>query len=132
VRQGQRQVEHLGVGVGHEPPGGHRLDPNVADAADVEVVVGHHGLGADTADVGDAAAGQPHRQADVDRALVGADADAGEQPGVRPGVVAVEVVGLAPRRITLDRVGKVVAGLEYRHRRSPCCRPGCIALALSP
>src|SRR5205807_9164136 len=87
----------------------------VSDASDLEAGVDHLGLVAHAAHDRQLGAREPGRQTHVHRALVGADADAGEEPGVGLGVVAVEGVRLAPRRVTLDGMGEVVTLVQDGH-----------------
>ena len=94
------------------------LDETVRNEGDdvAHFVWGHHlVLGPHAGDHGQAVAREPHREPDVDRALVGTDTDAREQPRVAAGVVAVEVVGLAPGGVALHRVSEVVLLVEDRH-----------------
>ena len=110
------EVENAPIRLGGDPPRPHRLDAFVADAVDMQVGVGHRALLPHAVHERDPVAREPHGHPGVDRALVRPDADAGEHPRVDDGVVAVEVVRLAPRRVALDIVGKVVARIEQRHR----------------
>ncbi len=97
-----------------------RLEHLVAHGPDVEHRVDHLPLLFDPAVLAQLAAGEPERHADVHRPLVGTNADAGEQAGVGGLVVRIEVVGLAPGGITFDRMGKIVSGVEDRHRLHHC------------
>ena len=98
-----------------------RLEHLVAHRADLEHGVDHLPLLLDPAVLAQLAVGQPERQADVHRPLVGPDADPAEQPRVRPRVVGVEVVRLAPGAVAFDGVGQVVAGIEDRHGYTIVC-----------
>ena len=105
-RGGRREVAGLRVDVGGEPPRGERLDALVADAAHVEPGVDHLALLAHGDHVRQLRTRQPHREADVHRALVGPHPDPGEEPGVGDGAVGVEVIALRPGGVALHRVGE--------------------------
>ena len=121
--RGERDVERdrhggaveRGVRGRRQPPLLHRRQSLIHDAADLQAGVDHLPLLADRVHGREAAAGHPHRQAHVDRALVGPHPDPGEEAGVGRGVVAVEVVGLAPCPVGLDGVGEVVSLVEDGH-----------------
>ena len=98
-----------------------RLEHLVADVADLQHGVDHLALLLDPAVLAELAARQPERHADVHRPLVGADADAGEEPRVRPGVIGVEVIGLAPGGVAFHGVRQVVTGIEDRHGYTIVC-----------
>ena len=85
---------------------------------DGELAIDHRVLGLHARDHREVGAREPHREADIHAALVRADAETGEEPGVGRRVVGVEVVGLAPGRVALDGVGEVVALVEDGHVRS--------------
>ncbi len=104
-----------------QPPRLQRLEHLVADGPDVEHRVDHVALLFDPAVLTELAARKPQRHAHVHRPLVGTDPDAGEEARVGPGVIGVEVVGLAPGGVAFDRVGTVVSGVEDRHRYTIVC-----------
>ena len=122
---GRRLTAHartrLHLALHAEVPRLQRLEHLVADRADLEHGVDHLALLLDPAVLAETAVGQPQRQADVHRPLVGPDADAAEQARVRARVVRVEVVRLAPGGIAFDGVGQVVAGFEDRHGYTIVC-----------
>src|SRR5207249_2802703 len=114
-RAAPAEVAHAGLGVARDAPLRHGAEALVADAGHGEVAVGHLVLRADAVDGREFRSGEPDREADVHRALVWSDADAREEAGVGQRVVGVEVVGLAPGGVGLDRVREVVPLIQDRH-----------------
>ena len=113
------RAAHAGAslhGVVHgEPPGPPGLEHLVGDGTNLEQRVDHLALLLHPVVAAKVTVRQPVRHADVHGPLVGPDADAGEEARVGRRVVGVEVVGLAPGRVSLDGVGEVVSCIEDWH-----------------
>ena len=80
----------LHLAVGGEAPRLHGLEHLVRDRVHLEHGVHHLVLLLEPAVLAELATGEPQRQADVHRAFVGADADAGERPESVPGSYALK------------------------------------------
>jgi hypothetical protein len=97
------------------PPLAHRLDAVVDHAPDFQVSVCHRFLLTHVANMSYVTVGHPQPEVGVDGPLVGTAGNPAEEATVGSGVVAVEVVRLAPGLVGLDWMLQVVAFIENGH-----------------